>query len=184
MSERKADQEQLNMKWSLDPAHSQIQFAVKHMGISTVRGTFEQFQGTIDEVEGEVKNVEVEVDTASLNTGANARDQHLRGEDFFDVDKYPKARFTLTRFDRRGGDLFAEGNLTIRDTTKPISLKGEIGGPARDPWGNQKVSATLETKISRKEWGLVWNAALETGGVLVSDDVKLSIDVQAAPIAA
>lgn len=172
------------MKWSLDPAHSQIQFAVKHMGISTVRGTFEKFNGTIVEENGDVKDVEVEVDTASLNTGADARDQHLRSGDFFDVEHHPTATFKLTRFERQGENLTAHGDLTIRGTTRPVALRGEIGGPAKDPWGNQKVSATLETKISRKEWGLTWNAALEAGGVLVSDDVKLSIDVQAAPEAA
>jgi len=171
------------MQWALDPAHSQIQFSVKHMGISTVRGTFQQFTGRIDEENGIVRAVEVDVDTSSLNTGSSQRDDHLRSGDFFDSASHPAARFRLTSFDKQGGDVIAKGELTIRDATHPITLKGEINGPAKDPWGNEKVSATLETKISRKEWGLVWNAALETGGVLVSDDVKLSIDVQASPVA-
>lgn len=167
-------------KWKLDPTHSQIQFAVKHLGISTVRGTFDKFDGAIEEKDGEVRAARVEVDTSSINTGADARDQHLRSADFFDVENHPKAVFELIKFDRNGDELSAEGNLTIRGTTKPVKLKGEVGGPVKDPWGNEKVSATLETKISRKEWGLTWNAALETGGVLVSDDVKLAIDLQAA----
>lgn len=171
------------MQWAFDPAHSQIQFAVKHMGISTVRGTFDQFTGTIDEENGVVKSVTVEVDVASLNTSNNQRDEHLRSADFFDVGNHPKATFTLTSFDRSGDDVTASGDLTLRGVTKSVTLKGEIGGPAKDPWGNQKVSAELETKISRKEWGLVWNVALEAGGVLVSDEVKLRIDVQAAPAA-
>lgn len=171
------------MQWAFDPAHSQIQFAVKHMGISTVRGTFDQFTGTIDEENGVVKSVTVEVDVASLNTSNNQRDEHLRSVDFFDVGNHPKATFTLTSFDRSGDDVTASGDLTLRGVTKSVTLKGEIGGPAKDPWGNQKVSAELETKISRKEWGLVWNVALEAGGVLVSDEVKLRIDVQAAPAA-
>lgn len=171
------------MQWALDTAHSQIQFSVKHMGISTVRGTFQQFNGTIEEENGVVKSVDVEVDTASLNTGAAQRDEHLRSGDFFDSPQHPTARFHLTSFERQGEDVAAKGNLTIRGVTHPVTLKGEINGPAKDPWGNEKVSASLETKISRKEWGLVWNAALETGGVLVSDDVKLSIEVQAAPVA-
>lgn len=167
------------MKWILDPAHSQIQFSVKHLGISTVRGTFQQFSGTIDEEGGVVSAVHVDVDVASLNTGSEQRDGHLKSADFFDVEANPTASFSLTTFERAGDDVVANGNLTLRGVTKPITLKGEIGGPAKDPWGNQKVSAVLETKISRKEWGLVWNVALEAGGVLVSDDVKLHIDVQA-----
>ena len=95
------------------------------------------------------------------------------------METHPKASFALATFERSGDDVVASGHLTIRGVTKPITLTGEIGGPAKDPWGNEKVSAVLETKISRKEWGLVWNVALEAGGVLVSDDVKLHIDVQA-----
>jgi polyisoprenoid-binding protein YceI len=171
------------MQWSLDPAHSQIQFAVKHMGISTVRGTLQQFSGTIEDDNGTVKSVTVDIDMASLSTGNEQRDGHLKSADFFDVENHPKASFTLTSFTRTGDEATATGELTIRGLTKPVTLTGEIGGPAKDPWGNQKVSAELETKISRKEWGLVWNVALEAGGVLVSDDVKLRIDVQAAPAA-
>jgi polyisoprenoid-binding protein YceI len=169
------------MKWVLDPAHSQVQFSVKHLGISTVRGTFDAFSGSIDEENGQATAVTVEIDVASLNTGNGQRDGHLKSPDFFDVENHPKATFSLTKFERSGDDVIATGDLTIRGSTKPVTLKGEIGGPATDPWGNQKVSATLETKIARKEWGLVWNVALEAGGVLVSDDVKLSIDIQAQP---
>lgn len=168
------------MQWNFDPAHSQIQFAVKHMGISTVRGTFTQFEGSIEEENGQVTGVTVDVDLASLTTGSDQRDGHLKGADFFDVEANPKATFSLTTFTRTGDEVTAEGNLTIRGVTRPITLKGEIGGPSKDPWGNEKVSASLTGKISRKEWGLVWNVALEAGGVLVSDDVKLTIEVQAA----
>ncbi len=168
------------MQWNFDPAHSQIQFAVKHMGISTVRGTFTQFEGSIDEEDGQVSAVNVDVDLASLTTGSDQRDGHLKSADFFDVEANPKANFSLTKFTRSGEEVIAEGNLTIRGVTRPVTLKGEIGGPSKDPWGNEKVSASLSGKISRKEWGLVWNVALEAGGVLVSDEVKLSIEVQAA----
>jgi polyisoprenoid-binding protein YceI len=171
------------MQWILDPAHSQIQFSVKHLGISTVRGTFQQFSGTVEEEGGVVSAVHVEVDVASLNTGNEQRDGHLKGADFFNTEANPTASFALTAFQRTGDDVQASGHLTIAGVTKPITLTGEIGGPAKDPWGNQKVSAVLETKISRKEWGLVWNVALEAGGVLVSDEVKLHIDVQAQPAA-
>lgn len=169
------------MQWVIDPAHSQIQFSVKHLGISTVRGTFGQFTGAIEEENGQAKGVTVEIDVNSIDTGNEQRDGHLRSADFFDVENHPKASFALTKFERAGDEVTATGDLTIRGTTKPVTLKGEIGGPAKDPWGNQKVSATLETKIPRKEWGLVWNVALEAGGVLVSEDVKLSIDIQAQP---
>lgn len=171
------------MQWTFDPAHSQIQFSVRHMGISTVRGTFGQFAGSIEDSNGVVKGVTVDIDVASLTTGNGQRDEHLRSADFFDVANYPKATFVLTSFQRDGDDVTATGDLTIRGITKPVTLTGDVGGPAKDPWGNQKVSAELETRISRKEWGLVWNVALEAGGVLVSDEVKLRIDVQAAPAA-
>lgn len=167
------------MLWSIDPAHSQIQFSAKHLGISTVRGTFESFEGHIEEEDGAVKEVTVDIDVASLNTGNAQRDGHLKGGDFFDVETNPKATFRLTSFNRSGDDVTAVGDLTLRGVTAPITLTGEIGGPSKDPWGNEKVSASLTAKISRKQWGLVWNVALETGGVLVSDEVKLTIEVQA-----
>jgi polyisoprenoid-binding protein YceI len=172
------------MQWAIDLAHSQIQFAVKHMAISTVRGTFGQFEGTIDDGNGTVTGVAVELDVASLTTGNEQRDTHLKSADFFDVEQFPKASFRLTTFARSGDDVTASGDLTIHGVTRPITLTGEIGGPAKDPWGNEKVSASLTTKLSRKDFGLVWNVALEAGGVLVSDEVKLSIEVQAAPVPA
>jgi polyisoprenoid-binding protein YceI len=168
------------MQWAFDPAHSQIQFSVKHMGISTVRGSFQSFTGQIAEEQGQVQSVTVDIDMASLTTSSEQRDTHLKSADFFDVETHPKGTFVLKTFERNGDEVTATGDLTLRGTTKPVTLKGEIGGPAKDPWGNEKVSAVLETKISRKEWGLTWNVALEAGGVLVSDDVKLHIDVQAA----
>lgn len=171
------------MKWAIDTAHSQIQFSVKHLGISTVRGTFGQFTGTVDELNGEVTGADVEVELASLTTGNDQRDGHLKSADFFDIATFPTATFRLNRFTRSGEDVTAEGDLTIRGNTRPVSLTGEIGGPATDPWGNKKVSASLNGKISRKEWGLTWNVALEAGGVLVGDEVRLSIEVQAAPAA-
>ncbi len=171
------------MKWAIDLTHSQVRFAVKHLGISTVRGAFEQFSGTITEEDGNFSGAEIDIDVASLNTGTAQRDEHLRSADFFDVENHPKAVFKLSEAVRSGEELTAKGELTLRGMTKPVVLTGEIGGPAKDPWGNTKMSATVSTTISRKEWGLVWNAALESGGVLVSDSVKLDIDVQAAEAA-
>lgn len=168
-------------KWVLDQAHSQIQFSVRHMGISTVRGTFDHFTGviTMDDA-GEVTAVDVEIEIASISTRTTQRDNHLRSADFFDAEQFPKATFKLTSFAREGDDVTAVGNLTIRGITKPVTLTGEVGGPAVDPSGTEKVSADLVGKISRKEWGLVWNVPLAAGGVLVSDEVKLSIDIQAS----
>lgn len=171
------------MRWDIDLSHSSIQFAVKHLGISTVRGTFPAFTGTITETNGEIEGAQVTIDMAALTTGSEQRDTHLRSADFFDVENFPQAAFTLTKATRNGAELTAEGELTLRGVTKPVKLTGEIGGPAVDPWGNTKVSAELTTKISRKDWGLTWNAALEAGGVLVSDDVKLTLEVQAGAAA-
>ncbi len=171
------------MQWAIDPAHSQITFSVKHLGISTVRGSFKDISGSIEEQDGVVAGADVKIDVASLTTGSGQRDDHLRSGDFFDVENHPTATFKVTKTVRTGEELEAHGELTLRGVTKPVALKGEVGGPAKDPWGNTKVSATLSGKISRKEWGLVWNAALESGGVLVSDDVKLELEVQAAPAA-
>lgn len=169
------------MRWAIDPTHSQITFAVKHLGISTVRGTFDTFSGTIEEQDGVVSAAEISIDVASLNTGTAQRDDHLRSADFFDVANHPTATFRLLSTERTGNALSATGELSMRGITKPVVLTGEIGGPAKDPWGNTKVSATLSTKLPRKEWGLTWNATLETGGLLVSEDVKLDIELQAAP---
>jgi polyisoprenoid-binding protein YceI len=169
------------MRWAIDLTHSQITFAVKHLGISTVRGTFDRFDGTIDEDNGTVNGAHITIDVASLNTGTAQRDDHLRSGDFFDVGHHPTATFVLKETTRTGNELKAIGDLTIRGITKPVTLTGEIGGPAKDPWGNTKVSATLSTRLPRKEWSLTWNATLETGGLLVSEDVKLDIELQAAP---
>lgn len=167
------------MKWNIDPTHSHVAFSVKHLGLSTVRGSFGTLSGTIDEENGSVQGAEADIDIASINTNQAGRDEHLRGADFFDVATYPTAHFKLITADRKGAELTVTGNLSLRGVTKPVVLRGEIGGPAKDPWGNTKVSASVEGKISRAEWGLVWNQTLETGGLLVSDDVKLAIDIQA-----
>lgn len=170
--------------WSIDLSHSQIQFSVKHLGISTVRGTFAQFGGTLTEADGLITAATVDIDVASLTTGNADRDTHLRSGDFFDVDTHPTATFVLREFRRVGDDLVTVlGTLSLRGITQDVLLKGEIGGPATDPWGVEKVSASLETTINRKDWGLVWNVALEAGGLLVSEDVKLRIELQAAATA-
>ena len=170
------------MKWAIDLSHSQIQFAVKHLGISTVRGNFNQFEGTIDEENGDVTGATVEIDVASINTGNAQRDGHLRSGELFHTAEYPTATFHLTSFQKSGDDVTAVGNLTLLGVTHSVNLRGEINGPVNDPWGNAKVSASLTTVISRKNWGLVYNGVLETGGMLLSDEIKLTIEVQAAAL--
>ena len=135
------------MQWTFDPAHSQVHCSVKHLGISTVRGTFQQFSGTLDETGGTATSVAVSIDMASLNTGNALRDGHLKSPDFFDVAAHPTATFALTSFERAGDAVSARGDLTIKGVTKPVTLTGEIGGPAKDPWGNQKVSAKLRIDV-------------------------------------
>ncbi len=165
-------------KWALDAAHSEIQFKVKHMMISTVTGKFNNFNVEVEAEKDDFSDADISftADTASVDTGAEQRDTHLRSADFFDADKYPKMVFKATSFSPEKSEL--QGELTIKDVTKPVKLEAEFGGIGVDPWGNTKAGFTLSGKINRKEWGLNWNAALEAGGVLVSEDVKLLGEIQ------
>ena len=169
------------MAWQIDAAHSEIQFSARHMMISTVRGQFKNFTGTVeaDEQNPTAATVDVQIETTSLVTGDEKRDGHLRSPDFFDVETYPAITFKSTRveqLDAQHGKLY--GNLTIRDVTKPVTLDVEYAGQAKTPWGTTSAGFSAQTKISRKEWGLNWNVALETGGWLVSDEIKISIELE------
>ena len=164
--------------YSIDATHSNVEFAVRHMMISTVKGRFGDFEGTIVIPESGQPTVDVTIRTASIDTRADQRDQHLRSPDFFDVENYPDMRFKSTRVERTGDGYKLIGDLTIRDATHPVTLEVSEEGAGVDPWGNQKAAFSATGKIKRGDFGLSWNAALETGGVLVSDDVKLSIDAQ------
>ena len=169
-------------KWAIDPAHSEVQFKVKHLMISTVTGSFKQF-GAEAELEGDdLSNAQVSfwADTASIFTNDEKRDAHLRSPDFFDSEQFPKLTFTSTRIEGSGSNWKVTGDLTIKGVTKPVTLDVEWSGQAKDPWGNTKAGLNLSGKIDRKEWGLTWNAALETGGVLVSDEVRILCEVQLA----
>jgi polyisoprenoid-binding protein YceI len=173
-------------EWQIDPAHTGVEFAVKHMMFATVRGRFAEVNGTL--TEGDEPTVEVTIPTASINTGVGQRDDHLRSADFFDVENHPEMRFTgkLVKGDvEQGGTL--KGELTIRGVSKPVTLEVEATGEGKDPWGNVKRGYLARGQINRADFGLTWNQALETGGVLVSDTVKITLDVQlqqAAPVAA
>ena len=169
-------------KWAIDPAHSEVQFKVKHLMISTVTGSFKQF-GAEAELEGDdLTNAQVSfwADTASIFTNDEKRDAHLRSPDFFDSEQFPKLTFTSTRIEGSGSNWKVTGDLTIKGVTKSVTLDVEWSGQAKDPWGNTKAGLNLSGKIDRKEWGLTWNAALETGGVLVSDEVRILCEVQLA----
>ena len=173
---------QTTTKWAIDPSHSEIQFKVKHLMISTVTGGFKEFGAEV-ELEGEDLNnatVSFWANTASVDTNSADRDKHLRSGDFFDSGKFPKLSFKSTAIEGSGSDWKVTGDLTIKDVTKPVTLNVEWSGVAKDPWGNTKAGLNLSGKIDRKEFGLNWNAALEAGGVLVSDEVRILAEVQLA----
>jgi len=173
-----------NGTYTIDPAHTNVEFAVRHMMISTVKGRFADVKGTVQLPEKGEPTIDVTIATASIDTRAEQRDGHLRSADFFDVEKYPLLRFVSTKAERTGDGWKVTGNLTIKDITKAVALSVTEEGTGVDPWGNQKAAFSATGKFNRSEFGLNWNAALETGGVLVSDEVKLSIDAQLAKSAA
>ena len=164
--------------WVLDPSHSEVRFTVRHMMISKVRGVFAVKSATIVAPENPLEaSVTATVDASSLNTGDEGRDGHLRSADFFDVETYPSIDFASTGVRIEGGDFLVDGDLTIHGVTKPVTFEVEFGGFGTDPWGNYKAGATAKTVINREDFGLTWNAALETGGVLVGKDVTIELDL-------
>ena len=168
--------------WDVDPTHSEAEFAVKHLMISTVTGRIAIARGTlyIDEAEPELSRVEVELDVGSIDTGVKDRDAHLRSGDFFDAENNPRIIFRSTRIERRGegtGRIF--GFLTIRGVTREVALDAEFEGEAKDPWGNRRAAFSATTQILRSDFGLTWNQILETGGVLVGDKVRISLRIEA-----
>jgi polyisoprenoid-binding protein YceI len=173
------------MKWNLDTTHSIAEFAVKHLMISTVKGHFRTFTGTGEtNADGTLKSAELSIDAASLSTNVEARDNHLRSPDFFDVANYPNITFRSTKIEQKGTDITITGDLTIHGTTKPVTLTGEFTPPVTDPWGNKRSALAVSTKINRKDWGLHWNQALETGGWAVGEEVKILVEFEAVAAAA
>ena len=169
------------MSWKIDPNHTQIEFTVKHMMLTKVRGQFESFEGTVnlDPHNPAATTVEGSIDVTSVNTRDANRDAHLRSPDFFDVEKYPKMYFRSTRVERAGrGQYKVYGNLTIKNVTREVVFDVTDEGRGQDPWGNQRLGVSATTKINRKDFGLTWNVALETGGWLVSDEITISAEVQ------
>jgi polyisoprenoid-binding protein YceI len=165
--------------WTLDPSHSEVTFSVRHMMISKVRGTFGVKSATMIAPENPLDaKVEASVDVTSIDTKDEGRDGHLRSADFFDTENFPTMEFVSTGTRVEGGDFFVDGDLTIRGTTKPVSFEFEFGGFGQDPYGKSKAGASATTTINREDFGLTWNAALETGGVLVGKDVTITLDLQ------
>ncbi len=176
--------------WTIDPAHTLVGFSARHMMITTVRGRFSDVRGALalDDADGARSAVAVDITAASIDTGNAQRDEHLRSSDFLDAAAHPALTFRSTRIE---GDPLAErtpfrvvGELTIRGVTREVVLDARLTGRGRDPWGAEKVSFTATTRIDRRDYGLTWNAALETGGVLVSNEIGIELEVQAARAAA
>jgi len=182
------------MAWQIDNGHSHIQFSVRHMMLSKTRGDFQTFSGTINlnETNPAATTVDIQIDAASINTRDAQRDAHLRSPDFFNVDVYPHLTFKSKRVEVQGDRAHMIGDLTIRDVTKEVTLDVEYAGQSKNPWGVTAAGFSAETKINRKDWGLIWNTVLETGGVAVGDEVTITIelelvkqpDVQAEAVAA
>lgn len=171
-----------NVKWAVDPAHSHIGFSVKHMMFTTVRGSFNQYEATIlaDPADMTLAEVDFSIDVTSIDTRSADRDNHLRSGDFFDVEQHPKMTFKSTGITRKSGDQYhVTGDLTIRGVTKPVTFDAEFDGEGKDPWGGHRAGFTAVASINRSEFDLKWNAALETGGVMVSDQVKIELHIEA-----
>lgn len=166
-------------KWVLDPTHSELTFKVKHLMISNVKGEFKNFTAEMDHEDFGKSKVKVTIDSSSIFTNNTDRDNHLRSADFFDAENHPSLTFESTKFVKESDDEYKlHGLLTIRGISKEVALNVEFGGTNKDPWGNVKAGFSFNGKINRKDWGLNWNAALETGGILVSDDVTIGGEVQ------
>jgi polyisoprenoid-binding protein YceI len=165
--------------WNLDPSHTTVSFVGRHLMITKVRGRFSAVAGTVTIAEDRLDSkVEATIDMASVDTRDESRDAHLRGEDFFDVETHPTMTFSSTEVRRDGDDFELVGDLTIKGVTKPVTLALEFDGVSGDPWGGTRAGFTAKGEINRKDWGLEWNVALETGGVLVSEKIKIELDVQ------
>lgn len=166
--------------YTIDASHSEVQFKVRHLGISNVTGSFPAFEGQFNFVEGEPEGsaVLVTIDASSIDTGTDARDEHLRSPDFFNVAEFPELRFESTSVESQGESLKVNGNLTIRGVTLPVVLDAEYRGAVVDPWGNFRVGFAASTKINRKDFGLTWNKALEAGGLLVGEEVEILLEIE------
>lgn len=167
------------MLWNIDPTHTSIEFSVRHLGIATVKGRFKKFVAVAEADEnGKLEQFEAVIEAASIDTGVDQRDDHLRSADFLDVAKYPELKFVSTGVKQNGDQSVVTGELTLHGVTRPVTFKLEQEKPLKDPWGNTRIASTASGKLNRKDWGLNWNQALELGGVMVGEEVKFSLDIQ------
>jgi polyisoprenoid-binding protein YceI len=167
--------------WNIDPAHSGAEFKVKHMMIANVRGKFSGINGVLNRFEADhtKSTLEVSIDTTTINTQDGQRDGHLKSADFLDVEKFPTMTFKSAHIEKKGEGFAVTGDLTIHGVTKPVVLNvEEVSEPAKDPWGNTRIGLTATARINRKDFGLTWNTTLEAGGVLVGEEVNITLDVQ------
>lgn len=170
-------------KWTIDPAHSEIGFSVKHMMISKVKGSFESFEAVVEANEEDLNGalIDFKINVASINTNNEDRDNHLRSADFFDAETYPEIKFNANDITKKGTEYELTGDLTIKGVTRPVTFEVEYGGKGTNPWGQEVVAFSAEGKVNRRDFGLTWNQALETGGVLVGEDIKISLELEASP---
>jgi polyisoprenoid-binding protein YceI len=166
--------------YALDQSHSHVSFSARHLMVTKVRGRFPVTAGKLEIAENpQESSVVATIDVSAVDSGDPKRDEHLRSADFFDAETHPTVTFRSTKVEDHGdGEFTLEGDLTVKETTRPVTLKGEYLGSQASPWGDTRVGFTAETEINRKDWGLEWNVALETGGVLVGDKIKLTIDAE------
>lgn len=170
-------------KWAIDPMHSEVQFKVKHLVISTVTGSFKNFEGTVETEGDDFGNARINfsLDVESIDTTQAQRDGHLKSAEFFDAEKYPHIKFQSTSVTKKGDDEYElTGNMTIKDVTKPVTFKVEHGGIATDFYGNTKAGFEITGKVNRKEFGLTWDGVTEAGAIVVGEDVKLQANIQLA----
>jgi polyisoprenoid-binding protein YceI len=166
--------------WNIDASHSSVAFVARHLVVSKVRGRFDAFTGSITIAEDPLQSkVEATIQVGSINTSDDSRDGHLKSADFFDAEQFPTITFTTSSVSPKGDDYVLTGDLTIKGTTKSVQLDLEFNGVEGDPWGGTRAGFSAETEISRKDWGLEWNVALETGGVLVGEKVKIQLEIEA-----
>ena len=170
--------------WKLDPAHTIVEFSAKHLMITTVKGRFTDVEGfiNIDEKTPKNSSVEATLKAASIDTRTDQRDQHLRSGDFLHAEQYPEIKFRSTGIEGDRKEFKLRGDLTIRDVTRPVTLNVQFEGQTKDPWGSERVGFSASGKIDRRDFGLTWNQALETGGVVVGNEIKIGIEVEAVKV--
>jgi polyisoprenoid-binding protein YceI len=166
--------------WTIDPSHSSVEFVARHLMVTKVRGRFGDIEGSITIAADPFQSsVQAKVDASSVSSGDEKRDAHLRSADFFDVEQYPTIEFVSKRVEERGGDYFLTGDLTVHGVTREVTWNLDYEGSVQDPWGGTRAGFSATTEVNRKDWGLEWNVALEAGGFVVSDKVRLNIEVEA-----